>query len=69
MSYIIYLQAIVYDSYSPPIHRPSMYIPGGIVNKTFLTALLEYFNSGDFSIRDVDLYYLHLKYTIYGSTV
>ena len=38
-----------YDSYSPSIHRPSMWVPGGIVNKILLTALLEYFSASDLS--------------------
>ena len=45
------LYNLIYDSYSPSIHRPSMRVPGGIVNKTFLTALLEDFNAVDCSIR------------------
>ena len=42
---------LIYDSCSPSIHRSSMWVPGWIVSKTFLTTLLGYFIAGDCSIR------------------
>ena len=49
--YVDDLASLIYESYNPSIYRPSMWIIGGIVHKAFLTALLEYFNASDCSIR------------------
>ena len=48
---------LVYDCYSPSIHRSSMWVSGGIVNKTFLTSLLVYFNAVLFLLFPVKIIY------------